>query len=85
MAVLAAGIPKYNGPFPASVSYHFRLNGSRLDVSNHAYMTKMVEDGLVACGVLPEDDQQHVSQITISSEHIKKGQPNEVEVTIAAK
>ena len=63
--------------------YHFRLNGSRLDVSNHAYILKMVEDGLVHWDVLPEDDQKHVASITMTAEYVPKDKgQNEVVVTI---
>jgi len=83
-AVLATGAPKYNGPFPCTVHYHFRLNGSRLDVSNHAYMVKMVEDGLVSAGVLPEDDQTIVKEIRVTTEYVPKGKgQNEVNIHIS--
>ncbi len=74
----------YTGPFPASCHYHFKLNGSRLDVSNHAYMVKMVEDGLVACGVLPDDDQKYIASIVVTTEYVPKGKgQNEVVVTLS--
>ena len=81
-AVLAAKVPKYEGAFPIAMHYHFRLKGSRLDVSNHAYMLKMVEDGLVACGVLPDDTPEFVGEVRITSEHLAKGGSDEVEVTL---
>lgn len=83
LAVMVSQPKPYSGPFPVECHYHFRLNGSRLDVSNHAYMTKMIEDGLVACGVLPDDDQKYVASITTTAEYVPKGKgQNEVEVTI---
>jgi hypothetical protein len=48
LAVLSARPSRYTGTFPVAMHYHFRLRGSRLDVSNHAYMQKMCEDALVA-------------------------------------
>lgn len=63
--------------------YHFRLRGSRLDISNHAYMQKMCEDALVAAGVLPNDDPKHVGSITITAEKAGKSEPEEVTVEIA--
>lgn len=80
-AVLAGKVAQYPGPFPVHMHYHFRLHGTRLDVSNHAYMLKMVEDGLVDAGVIPGDDPKYVAGITITSE---KDQADEVDVTIVA-
>jgi len=83
MAVLASQPQPYTGNFPVSCHYHFKLNGSRLDISNHAYMQKMIEDGLVACGVFPDDDQKYVASITTTAEYVPKGRGlNEVEVTV---
>lgn len=72
----------YEGPFPVKVHYHFRLAGSKLDISNHAYMVKMLEDGLVANGVLPDDDPKYVAQITVTGEKAEKWDGDEVEVDI---
>lgn len=82
-AVWASQPPKWEGSYPVACHYHFRLSGSRLDVSNHAYMVKMVEDGLVANEVLPDDDQKYVAQISVTTEYVKKGEPNEVDVTLS--
>lgn len=83
LAVVAAKVPRYNGPYPVSTHYHFRLNGSRLDISNHSYMQKMIEDGLVSAGIIAEDDQKHVAQIIMTGEYVPKGKgQNEVEITI---
>lgn len=69
LAVMCAkGLKSYEGPFPVHVHYHFRLAGPKLDISNHAYMVKLLEDGLVANGVLPDDDQRYVARITITTE-----------------
>lgn len=81
-AVLSSNPKPYTGSFPVHVHYHFKLRGQRLDISNHAYMTKMVEDGLVACGVLPEDDQNYVSGITTTAEKIVKTEDEVVVVEI---
>ena len=82
LAVLASKPEPWTGDFPVHVHYHFKLRGNRLDISNHAYMQKMVEDGLVACGVLPDDDQKYVSGITVTAEQIKKGEDDEVVIII---
>jgi hypothetical protein len=78
-AVLASNPSPYAGPFPVHVHYHFRLHGTPLDISNHAYMQKMVEDGLVHAGVLPDDTPKYVAGITVTAE---KDQADEVDVTI---
>lgn len=76
---MAANPQPYTGNFPVHMHYHFRLHGTRLDISNHAYMLKMIEDGLVAGGVLPGDEPKYVAGISITSE---KDQADEVDVTI---
>jgi hypothetical protein len=83
LAVMCSpGTWPYTGDFPVSMHYHFRLHGSRLDISNHAYMLKMLEDGLVAHGVLPGDEPKYVGQITISAEQTDKDEFDTVTVTI---
>lgn len=80
LAVLCAPtVKRYEGQYPVAVHYHFRIYGSRLDVSNHAYMLKMVEDALVECGVIQGDEQKYVASITMTAE---KGDFDEVDVTI---
>ena len=80
LAVLSANVPRWPGPFPVAMHYHFRLRGSRLDISNHAYMLKMVEDALVHAHVIPADDQKYVSQVIITAE---KADEDEVIVEIS--
>lgn len=82
LAVQVAKPKPYDGPFPVHCHYHFRLAGSRLDLSNHAYMLKMIEDGLVNCGVLPGDEPKYVCSYSVSAEKIGKANENEVHVTI---
>lgn len=81
-SVLEAKPKKYHGEFPVEMNYHFKTSGSPLDISNHAYMIKMCEDALVACGVLPDDSQKYVCKISTTAEQIKKGDKQIVEVTI---
>lgn len=80
MALMSVpGLEPWTGSFPVAVHYHFRLHGTRLDISNHAYMLKMVEDALVDAEVLPGDDPRFVGSITITAE---KSDADEVDVTI---
>jgi hypothetical protein len=80
MAVLASKIDRYEGLYPIHVKYHFKLTGSRLDIDNHVYMSKMTADALVACGVIGGDEQDFISAMTITAEKLKKGEDEVVEV-----
>lgn len=81
-AVKESGVGKWCGTFPVAMHYHFRVKGSRLDVSNHAYMLKMTEDALVYNETLPGDDPKYVGRITITADKAEKDEPDTVEVTI---
>ncbi len=82
-AVMSVNPKPYTGQFPIHVHYHFKLHGKPLDIANHAYMQKMVEDGLVACGVIPDDTQKYVNAITITAEPAKKGEDDVVVVELS--
>jgi hypothetical protein len=82
-AVMSANPKPYTGDFPIHAHYHFKLRGNRLDISNHAYMQKMTEDGLVACGVIPDDSPKYVNAITITAEKAKKDEDEVVIVTLS--
>lgn len=82
-AVAEADPEPWTGPWPVAMHYHFRIKGSRLDVSNHAYMLKMVEDGLVATGVLPDDTPQYIARVTITAEKADKDADDEVDIHIS--
>ena len=73
LAVMSANPKPYTGDFPIHAHYHFKLRGRGYDISNHAYMTKLLEDGLVACGVIPDDTPKYINAITITAEKAKKG------------
>ncbi|MGK7870856.1 hypothetical protein [Falsiroseomonas sp. E2-1-a20] len=67
ISVLAAGLNRYVGPFPVHIHYHFAMTGKPLDITNHAYMVKLLEDGMVHAGVIPGDEQKFVGSVTISA------------------
>ena len=69
---------KYTGSYPAKITYDFQFKGRRLDSSNVAYMVKLLEDGLVHCGVIPDDAPKYVKQSTL----ITSSGDNEVVITI---
>jgi len=73
----------YTGNYPISLNFHFKLHGKPLDISNHFYLTKLVEDGLVACGVIPDDSQKYIKNISVSSEKSKKDEDDVVEVELS--
>lgn len=83
LAVLVAArqsqISAFSGPFPCRVEYRFKLRGKACDASNLAFMQKLCEDGLVACGILPDDSPQYVEAVTLVT---GKGE-DVVEVTIS--
>ena len=79
---MASKPKKYTGLFPVVIYYHFRLKGPLLDSTNLAYMVKLVEDGLVHNEVIPDDSQKYVKSYMPTTEKIKKGEYDEVVVTI---
>lgn len=65
--------------FPVEITYIFRFKGKLLDTSNCSYMAKLIEDCLVAHGVLPNDTPHYVSATHLYSE---KGERDEVEMYV---
>lgn len=45
-------------------------------------MQKMAEDGLVACGVIPDDTPKYINAITITAEKAKDDEDEVVEVEL---
>ena len=69
--------------FPVKMVYCFVLVGKMLDISNLSGMTKMIEDGLVACEALPDDTPAYVGEIIIRERRAnKKSKINFVEIEI---
>lgn len=52
---------------------------SKLDVSNHTYLFKMIEDSLVKCGLLKNDNDKYVKRITLEKQKEFDGVIVEVE------
>jgi len=69
---------KISGAFPCIMKYDFYFSGRLLDASNCTYMVKLIEDGLVGSGTLPDDTPKYVRGITITS---RRGREDKVEVT----
>jgi len=53
---------------PYHVHYHFYLWGAQMDVSNLMGMIKPIEDGMVKCGLLEDDNHTIIKKITITQE-----------------
>jgi hypothetical protein len=79
----APRITEYTGKYPVYVHYHFRLAGTALDISNHAYMVKLVEDSMVKHGVIKGDQPKYVAGIFTTAEKVPLHSLDEVEVTIS--
>lgn len=66
--------------YPVDITYVFTFKGNPLDSSNTSLMGKLLEDGMVRCGILEDDDWRHVS---FSGYHTQKGDEDKVEIYIA--
>ena len=71
----AIGIRK---PYEKPVLIKMAFN-SGLDVSNHAYLFKMIEDALVKCKLINDDTDKYVKSITMEKQKEFKGVIVEVE------
>lgn len=58
----------YSKPVKLSMSFN-----SRLDISNHAYLFKMIEDSLVACIFFSDDNDKFVKKIEMEKQTEFKG------------
>lgn len=54
----ARGLPRIEGP--VRVYFTWREGARRRDLDNVAFAKKFVLDGLVKCGVLPDDNRRHM-------------------------
>lgn len=54
--------------YPVKCHYHFQLSGKMLDISNHFFLVKLIEDSLVYKGILQDDSIKYVSEITVTAE-----------------
>ena len=64
--------------FPAVISYEFSFKKRPLDSTNCAGMAKMLEDGMVAVGILPDDSYKFVRGSLL---YTKKGNADEVQIS----
>ena len=66
--------------YPVNINYIFTFKTKPLDSTNTTYMGKLLEDGLVKCGVLSSDDYKHVA---FSGFYTQEGEEDLVEIIIA--
>lgn len=66
--------------YPVDITYIFTFVSKPLDTTNCTYMVKLLEDGLVAHGVLKGDSLYYVESTTIN---VKTGDEDCVEICIA--
>ena len=78
IATLVRSIVGIKKPFQNPVSIKMYFN-SGLDVSNHAYLFKMIEDALVKCKLINDDTDKYVKSITMEKQNSFKGVIVEVE------
>lgn len=65
--------------YPVEITYIFNFKSKPLDTTNCTFMVKMLEDGLIAHGILKDDTPDHVSFTGIYSQ---KGSTDEVTINI---
>ena len=64
----------YEKPVQLKMSFY-----SRLDVSNHSYLFKLIEDSLVKCGLLKDDTDKYVKTTIMTKQKEFRGVIVEIE------
>ncbi len=70
--------------YPVVITYDFFFKKNALDTLNCAMMAKMLEDGMVAVGILKDDSPEYVSKSVITSKAVKNLGEDKVLVTICS-
>lgn len=68
--------------FPVRCTYSFIWHKRSLDASNCTFMLKLLEDGLVNAGILPDDSIDYVSEIKIINTLDKTQKEDRVRIMI---
>lgn len=68
--------------FPVKITYTFVWSKRPLDSTNQTFMIKMLEDGLVKIGILPDDTPKYVKSTTSTSVEDRTCRGDSVEITI---
>lgn len=61
--IATKGIEPFTGP--VTLEFRPRQKGRGYDCSNYSYNAKLLEDGLVMCGIISGDSVKYVKQITL--------------------
>lgn len=78
MRLLVRSITGLKKPFENPVRIKMAFN-SKLDVSNHSYLFKLIEDSLVKCGILKDDTDKYVQENILTKQKEFKGVIVEIE------
>lgn len=70
--------------YPVEVFYDWHFKKNPLDTLNCAFMSKMIEDGLVKVGVLEDDDVKFVRRSVLDSKKSNEFEHDTVVVTISS-
>ena len=81
MRLLVRSITGIRKAYEKPVKIKMAFN-SKLDVSNHSYLFKLIEDSLVKCGLLENDIDKFVKEITMTKQKEFKGVIVEIEEII---
>jgi hypothetical protein len=70
---------KKGNRYPLYVQYNFYLKGKLLDVTNCSFMVKLLEDAMIAHGIIDGDSPEYIGEISIT---VQKGD-NECDIRFA--
>lgn len=68
--------------YPVTIHYDWHFTKNPLDTLNCAFMSKMIEDGMVHAGVLEADDPKYVRRSTLESHKSDKYARDTVVVSV---
>ena len=72
---LFAGLKERYGAFDEPCEIAFDFSGTRIfDCDNHAFMGKMIQDCLVAAGIITDDTAKHLAKVSYAKSPKPKGQ-----------
>lgn len=72
---LFAGLKERYGAFDEPCEIAFDFSGTRIfDCDNHAFMGKMIQDCLVAAGIITDDTAKHLAKVSYAKSPKQKGQ-----------
>lgn len=69
--------------YPVVITYDWHFKGNPLDTLNCAFMSKMIEDGMVHAGVLEDDDTKYVRRSVLNSQKSTQYEHDTVVVSVS--